>query len=484
MQNEKQTFFARFAAAYQRLIDYFIPAEMAHDRDAANQARMFLISHTMGPVLGNSVPLALYMFDPTPGWDVAVLAISITSFWVFPYLLRWGVRYDPLVLASVVNLNFCILWSCYHYGGVTSPTLPWVLTIPILALFYIGGERRLQPHLLAISAGSFAIFLAAFYLMKPPAVDIPEAALAGLGIVSTSAALCYVATMAIYYARVFDAGVELEQDVRRRRLATDELRLAVATADRAGAMKTEFLAKMSHELRTPLNAVIGYSQMLKEEAVDSGDTHMEKDVDRIHDAGQYLLRLINMILDLAKIEAGRVQLDAKPHVPAEMIEDILAGCSEVIRANGNRISVSVDESIGIVTIDKPRFEQLAEALVGNAAQYTRDGIITVIAGPAAGSGDRRYFEFSVSDTGQGIDPAALPTIFETFVTNREASGGRYGGTGLNLSVTHKLCQAMGGEIGVESSVGVGSTFTLRLPVVAPYSAAVAAADGETSSAAA
>ena len=297
---------ATAGAWYLRRLEYFIPPDMRADREASNQAKMFLISHSMGPILGNAVPLAVLLFNPTPRLDAVILAVAITMFWVFPFLLRRGVKYELLVLTSVVNLNICILWSCYFYGGVSSPTLPWLLTIPILSLFYIGGEKRLQPHLLAISAGSFAIFITAYNLLPPPAIDMPPTAIHGLGIVSTTAALCYVATMAIYYARIFDAGVELEKEVRRRREVMDQLRGAVAAADRDGAAKAEFLTRMSHELRNPLNAVIGYSQILREDASESGETTMLEDVDRIHEAGQYLLRLVNMILDLAKLEAGRM----------------------------------------------------------------------------------------------------------------------------------------------------------------------------------
>ena len=125
-------------------VDWFIPAEIAEDRQKLKQVRMFLISHIFGPFIGNTVPLALYVFDRDPGYPVLVLALSISAFWVFPFVLRvWG-HYNVLALASIQNLNFCILWSCYFYGGVTSPTLPWILTIPLLALFYIGSEPRLR----------------------------------------------------------------------------------------------------------------------------------------------------------------------------------------------------------------------------------------------------------------------------------------------------------------------------------------------------
>jgi len=130
--------FAAFGARYMQLIEYFIPDHMRGNREAENQARMFLISHSLGPILGNAVPLAVLFFNATLRIDAIVLSLAITAFWVFPFLLKRGLNYEVLVLTSVVDLNFCILWSCYFYGGVSSPTLPWLLIIPILSLFYIG----------------------------------------------------------------------------------------------------------------------------------------------------------------------------------------------------------------------------------------------------------------------------------------------------------------------------------------------------------
>ena len=452
-------------SGYQTLIEYFIPNEMRKDRAKANQARMFLISHTMGPVLGNSVPLALYLFDPTPGFDVIILSLGITAFWLFPFLLRRGINYDGLVCSSVVNLNFVILWSCYFYGGVASPTMPWLMIIPILSLFYIGGERRLQPALLAISAGSFVLFLAAYLLIEPAPNDMPVVAMHGLGIISTIAALCYVATMAIYYSRIFDAGVELEQEIRRRMKTTNELREAVAAADRASSIKADFLAGMSHELRTPLNAVISYSEMMKEDLEEEGnaDGQTQADIDRIQDAAHYLLRLINMILDLSKIEARHMNFYVtKQDVPA-MLERVVDSQRELIAKKGNVIDVKVDPEAQSFCIDEGRVSQVLEEIIENAASYTENGLISVHARIVDGGTDAPRLRIGVKDTGVGIPANELPTVFESFYTFREAANGRYGGTGLSLHVVQKLCQAMGGEISVRSEVGVGSTFELDFP---------------------
>lgn len=463
MSEAPNSVLARAAGRYLKLIEYFIPEAMKADPEAANQARMFLISHSLGPILGNAVPLAVLLFNPTVRIDALVLMTSITCFWVFPFLLRMGARYDILVLTSVVNLNFCILWSCYFYGGVSSPTLPWLLIIPILSLFYIGGERRLQPALLAISAGSFALFLQIYKSFPPPPIDMPLFAIHGLGVVSTTAALCYVATMAVYYARIFNSGIKLEGEVRRRRAKTDELRQAIALADRAAAAKAEFLARMGHELRNPLNAVIGYSQILGEDAKESGNETMRLDVERIHEAGEYLLRLINMILDLAKLEAGRMVFNVAPHQLTSLIAGVFGCKRAIIEGNGNSFSADIEPGLDCVELDGGRLTQILEAIVENAAQHTSNGRV-MVAARTRKSGDHRTLVVAVKDTGKGIDPAALPTLFQTFSATRDAATGRYGGTGLNLTVVHRLCTAMDGTIDVESEVGKGSCFTITLPL--------------------
>ena len=455
--------FRNIAKSYQKLIEYFVPCSLKGDREASNQARMFLISHTFGPILGNSVPLALYAFDPTPGWDILILSLSITSFWIFPFLLRAGARYDLLVVTSVINLNFCILWSCYFNGGITSPTLAWLLIIPILSLFYIGGEKRLQVHLLSIFALSFILFLVAYNVFSPPLNDIPDIAMQALGIVSTSAALAYVATMAIYYARIFDAGVELENEVQRRRKAMHELREAVAIADRAGLMKAEFLARMSHELRTPLNAVIGYSQILKEDALDVGGPQMEEDVDRIQDAGQYLLRLINMILDLSKIEAGRMQFDFKAHSISGLIQTAVSAERETIEKNNNTLHVHLDENFDEIETDATRMGQIIDAILQNAAIYTNNGNIDISCRLSVDAAGAEQYTIAIRDTGCGIAADRLPILFETLVDARDASSSKYGGTGMKLTVIKKLCVAMGGDILVESTPDKGSCFSIIMP---------------------
>src|ERR1700716_519280 len=318
-----KTELAKMIPALDRIVDYFIPSEMPADRDARNRAHVFLISHILGPFIGNVIPIALYVLDPAPGYQVAVLAISITSFWIFPFVLRAGAPYNPLALVSIQNLIFCILWSCYFYGGVTSPTLPWVLVIPLLAFFYLGSSKSLRVIVMTMFAANLAIFSSFYLLGYPIKNDLPVAAMQGLGLVSTVAASLYVAMMALYYAKIQASQTELESEMRQHMATASALRLATEEAERAGAAKAEFLAKMSHELRTPLNAVIGYSQELLEDAEWESDSKHIADLGRIHSAGQHLLKLIDEILDLSKIEAGRMELDLEEIDLGELLGEIV-----------------------------------------------------------------------------------------------------------------------------------------------------------------
>ena len=446
-----------------RFVDWFIPAEIAADRESRKQARMFLISHLFGPFIGNVVPGALYVFDPTPGFDVAVLTASITAFWVFPFILRAGARYNFLVLLSVQNLIFCILWSCYFYGGVSSPTLPWVLTIPLLAFFYLGQSSSLRLVVLGLFAANLAAFCALYLLgHSVPENDMAASALQGLGIVSTVAASLYVTMMAFYYAKILASGVELEGEMKRHLATATELRRATAEADRASAAKAEFLAKMSHELRTPLNAVIGYSQILLEDAEAEDDSEAAVDLEKIHEAGHHLLKLINEVLDLSKIEAGKMELFIETMDAGALIRDAVEACRKLADKNGNTVTLDVDARLGTISCDARKLEQALTQILDNAAKFTEKGSIVVTAArQPAGAGEE--IVVAVRDTGIGIAQDVLPSLFEKFSVADDSSSSKYGGTGLGLALSQKLCRLMGGDVTVESELGVGSCFTIRLP---------------------
>jgi signal transduction histidine kinase len=445
------------------LVDWFLPADTKGDREARQQARMFLFSHLFGPFIGNTVPLALYLLDPTPGWDVAVIALSITAFWVLPFALRAYGHYNAMVFISVQNLVFCILLSCFVLGGVSSPTLPWVLIIPLLAFFYLGPNLRMG----FIVLGLFLLNLAGFALLSvvsPPAVnDLSPEAMQFLGIVSTIGTCLYVVMMALYYGKILAAGSELESEVRLHLATAKRLRQSTAAAERANLAKSEFLAKMSHELRTPLNAIIGYAEMLLEDASAEGDSQSSADLGKIRSAGLHLLKLINEVLDLSKIEAGRMELFSEPVDVRSLILSAVDAVRAPATANGNEIALVLEDRLGPACFDGHKLQRALGQLLENAAKFTERGRIEVSARRRwHPSGEELTIE--VKDTGIGIAAEHLPALFEKFSVVHDASSTKYGGTGLGLVLSEKLCRLMGGRISVASELGVGSRFTIHLPL--------------------
>ena len=449
-------------ALLDRLLDWFIPADIAADREMRKQARMFLISHLLGPFIGNVVPGALYWFDPTPGYETAVLAVSITGFWIFPFVLRSFGHYNLLSILSIQNLCFCILWSCYFYGGITSPTLPWVLTIPLLAFFYVGSSPSMRIIVLGLFAANVILFTSLYMAFPPAQNDMPFAALQGLGLVSTIAASLYVTMMAIFYAKALASQGELESEMKGHLKTATELRRATEQAERAGAAKAEFLAKMSHELRTPLNAVIGYSEILLEDAAIEGDSESAADLTRIHTAGKHLLKLVNEVLDLSKIEAGKMELFNEEVDFAALVQGTIEAARQAALANGNELQMLNSQPIGIITADASKLQQVIAQLVDNAVKFTKGGKITLAAKRQSGqNGDQ--IVLSVTDTGVGIPQQQVPMLFEQFAVFNDTSASKYGGTGLGLALSQKLCILMGGTISVSSTLGFGTIVTITFP---------------------
>jgi len=257
-----------------------------------------------------------------------------------------------------------------------------------------------------------------------------------------------------------------------------KLEEARAAAEQANEAKSVFLANMSHELRTPMNAILGYTEMLLEEAEDSGAEESVPDLNRILAAGRHLLALINDVLDLSKIEAGKMTLFIETFPVREMIDDVAATLAPLVEKNRNRLVIEVDEDVGKLTADETKVRQTLFNLLSNAAKFTADGTVTVRAS-SYGTGHRRML-FAVSDTGIGMTPEQTARIFNEFTQADSSTTRKYGGTGLGLSISKKFCQMMGGDVTVESEPGKGTTFLVDLPAVveepaAPRAVAIATA---------
>ena len=242
-------------------------------------------------------------------------------------------------------------------------------------------------------------------------------------------------------------------------------------AEAANRAKSVFLANMSHELRTPLNAIIGYSEILQEELDEEGDAELVDDLKKIQGAGRHLLGLINDVLDLAKIEAGRVDLVVDRCSPALVIEEVCATALPLIRKQGNRLEKSVPEALGSVTGDSVRLRQVLLNLLSNAGKFTHDGTVSVRAARVAGDDGRERLQIEVADTGIGMSEAQRAQLFRPFTQADSTTTRKYGGTGLGLAISKRLCELMGGDIEVRSEVGVGTSFIVMLPVAVEASGA-------------
>ncbi len=252
----------------------------------------------------------------------------------------------------------------------------------------------------------------------------------------------------------------LEELVEQR---TADLAVARDTAIRANRSKSQFLANMSHELRTPLNAIIGYAEMLLEDAQDIGDQSAEKDLGKIHNAAKHLLVLIRDVLDLSKIEAGKIELELEDVDIAQLFEELKQTIYPSVHANNNQLIVDYEENIGVIYADSTKLRQSLLNLLSNAAKFTQGGKIHLQAKRFNDNGEQKI-TFSVSDTGIGLSKKEMAKVFDAFTQADSSTTRKYGGTGLGLAISKNFCQLMGGDLAVSSEKGQGSVFSIVLPV--------------------
>ena len=241
-----------------------------------------------------------------------------------------------------------------------------------------------------------------------------------------------------------------------------ELEVARDAADEANRTKSSFLANMSHELRTPLNAIIGLTEMMVSNAPRFGTEKAAEPLRRVHRAGKHLLDLINQVLDLSKIEAGKLDLNLETVKVPPLIEEVVGTARELAEQNKNRLIVECQPDIVPLVVDSLRLRQILLNLLSNACKFTKGGEVTLRVTPLSLEG-REWIDFAIADTGIGMTPEQVNKLFEEFVQGDQTTARNYGGTGLGLAITRKLCRMMGGDTLVTSEIGKGSTFVARLP---------------------
>ena len=252
-------------------------------------------------------------------------------------------------------------------------------------------------------------------------------------------------------------------DITARKDAEAAIDEARALAEQANQTKSEFLANMSHELRTPLNAIIGYAQILQEDAEDTGQDVMVPDLKKIESAGKHLLGLINDILDLSKIEAGRMEIYLEPVSVPALVDEVRTLTAPLASANGNRVEVSIGPGVESIQTDVTKLKQSLLNLVSNACKFTKEGRVelnvSVVDAP-----DGRKIVFEVADSGIGMTPDQQAKLFQPFSQADSSTTRKFGGTGLGLAITKRLCNLLDGDVVVTSEEGRGSRFTITLPL--------------------
>jgi signal transduction histidine kinase len=252
------------------------------------------------------------------------------------------------------------------------------------------------------------------------------------------------AAIAIENVRMFD---EIQDKSRQLALASEN--------------KSQFVSSMSHELRTPLNAIIGLTDMLVTNAARFGTEKAQEPLQRVNRAGTHLLGLINQVLDLSKIEAGKLELNPQTVRLAPLIEEVIGTARQLAEQNKNRLILNAQENLGTLTIDPLRLRQILLNLLSNACKFTKEGEVKLRASRVRNGRD--WIELSVADTGIGMTPEQQAKLFEEFTQADASTAQRFGGTGLGLAIARKLARMMGGDVTVTSEPGKGSVFTVRLP---------------------
>ena len=367
-----------------------------------------------------------------------------------------AVRWFTLALLALIGAAIVVLPD----GLLAIATLGLALVV----LLAVAWETRTAA--LAWTVATALVYLGATWSRMSLALHSP-----GYGVVETVMIYATVPALLAFVAAYMDilnrnfAAVLKTSDIARAKLQRSNASLAKASeaAEAANAAKSVFLANMSHELRTPLNAIIGYSEMLLEDAEDAGDELMMTDLGKINGAGRHLVALISDILDISKIEAGKIELHLEPFAIDTMLAEIRSTAQPLADQRQNQLVIEAEGLAGgQMHADFTKVKQIILNLVSNACKFTEAGTVTLRV-RSESVATVEWMEFEVEDTGIGMSPEQVAKVFEAFTQADASTTKNYGGTGLGLTISKRFCELMGGDISVSSELGVGSCFRVRVP---------------------
>jgi signal transduction histidine kinase/DNA-binding response OmpR family regulator len=459
---------SRGDALWLRMTDVFMPRGRSYDLDYTRRLRTAIgVGYTVIPVTSL---LALLEFNHFRGVFGDLLFSMYLGSIPFSLLcmahLRASGRLEPACHMMLAYFAALFVAGGYFLGGCTSPILYSVLSIPLAALLTIGRGASL------IWLGAILAIFASFYALEARGYAFPlegtQAERDQFWLASTWTIIAFVVSLVGTFERGRMQAVATLEEANR------DLEVARRTADAANASQTAFLTNMSHELRTPLTAVLGFADIAAEQALEtSADAEDQRGLGVIQRNARNLLKILNDMLDLSKIEAGSIEIRPAPARLAELTEHVVG----LLRgqAQNRNTALLVEYAPGVpevIEVDALRLQQILVNLVGNAIKFSFEGEVRVRVSAPIGEQGASVIRLEVSDSGIGMTPEQMAGIFEPFSQAEGSTTTRlYGGTGLGLSISRVLVELLGGEIGVESQPGVGSTFRVDLPVVAPRSAA-------------
>jgi len=423
-----------------------------------------------------------------------LLGVPEVSIWPYGYVVLSAINlgfylnsknYQTLLYGQLGLIMFIPVFLQWHIGGFSASgaVMLWAFLSPIVAL--VVAEKRSHARwwfftfvsLVVISAvienraltwnvGMPSYGITMFYAMNALAPLVTTYFIVyyfiGTGREATAALEAQSAELATANNSLQNLTQNLEKTVEER---TEDLQFALEAAESANRAKSLFLANMSHELRTPLNAIIGYSDLLKEDAEDSGYDDFVPDLDKIQTAGNHLLALINDILDISKIEAGKIDVEVQELSFDHLMYEVVNTIEPTVRKNNNTLNYLPEkDAIGNVHIDEVKTRQILLNLLSNATKFTKEGEIMLDARRYTESG-REWVEIKVQDSGIGMTPVQMEKVFQEFTQADESTTRKYGGTGLGLPISRHFAKLMGGDIIVSSVVGEGSTFTVTIPAI-------------------